>query len=291
LLETRWKGKPDSCWQLVCIAARIRQLDSFRGVGAMGLFDDTAKRLTSRPALLLAADPAGEMADAVTDYDPGLRVRGDKFVFGNGVLLCGPVEITGEIARKAELPGGVTVAYYASVAVPGKSERRPDDDRWQDAQRLIRGLAARLGGVIRDPRPAMELTLEASVYSGRPLPVDAVVDVLRPFAGHDLEPGPMKVEGAYALRPVEGTVLFLTMYLPPWVSRVQPLPPAVGELRRKKPCQWELYTSVPVEHAKPEDCHTVGGAALALAGRTGGMVTDVYGFPVRRPEDLLPRHR
>jgi hypothetical protein len=255
----------------------------------MGLSGSAAKRLASGSAVLFAAEPA-EMADAVTGYDPGMQVRGDRFVFGNGVLLYGPVEITPETARKAALPAGMTVAYYASVAVQGKAERRPDDDKWQDARRLIRGLAARLGGTIHDPRPAMDLTLEASVYSGQPLPVADVIEVLRPFAGEDLEAGPMKVRGAYALRPVDGSVLFLTMYWPPWVAgmKVQPPPPAIGELRRQKPCQWQLHTSVPVQSAGPEDCRTVGGAALALAGRTGGVVTDVYRFPVTRPEDLLP---
>ena len=46
---------------------------------------------------------------------------------------------------------------------------------------------------------------------------------------------------------------------------------------------------MPVQDAGPEDCQTVGGAALALAHRAGGVVTDTYGFPVTRPEDLLPR--
>jgi hypothetical protein len=257
----------------------------------MGLFGNAARQLASRPAVLFAADPAGEMADAVTGYDPGMRVHGDRFVFGNGVLLCGPVQITPEIASKAGLPGGLAVAYYASIAVQGKAERRPDDEKWQDAGRLIRGLAVRLGGTIHDPRPAEDLTLEASVYSGHRLPVQDVIEVLSPFAGHDLEAGPMQVEGAYALRPVDGDVLFLTMYWPPWVAgmKVQPPPPAIGKLRRERPCQWELHTSVPVQDAGPQDCQTVGGAALALAGRAGGVVTDVYRFPVTRPEDLLPR--
>jgi hypothetical protein len=47
----------------------------------MGLFGNTAKRLASRPAVLFAVEPA-KMADAVTSYDPGLQVRGDRFVFG-----------------------------------------------------------------------------------------------------------------------------------------------------------------------------------------------------------------
>lgn len=257
----------------------------------MGLFRSTAKLLATRPAVLFPADPADAMADALTAYDPGLQVRGDRFVLGNGVLLYGPVEITPELAGKARLPGGMTVAYYASIAVQGKAERRPDDDKWQDAERLVRGLAARLGGTVGDQRPAMDLTLGASVYSGQKLPVEEVIAVLRPFvSGQELAAGPLQVQDAYALRPVEGSILFLTMYWPPQMSgmKVQPPPPAVGELRRQQPCRWELHTLVPVQDAAPDACQTVGAAALALAGRTGGVVIDTYGFPVKHPEDLLP---
>jgi hypothetical protein len=81
----------------------------------MSLFDGTAKRLASSPAVLLSADPADALADAVTSYDPAVRLRGDRFVFNNGVLLYGPVQITPELERKARLPGGMAVAYYASI--------------------------------------------------------------------------------------------------------------------------------------------------------------------------------
>lgn len=258
----------------------------------MGLFHSTAKLLASRPAVLFPADPADAMADALTSYDPEFQVRSDRFVLGNGVLLYGPVEVTPELAGKAGLPAGLTAAYFTSIAMQGKAERRPDDDKWADAERLVRGLAARLGGTVHDGRPAMDLTLDASVYSGRQLPADEVAAVLRPFVdGKELQPGPLRLEGAYALRPVEGSILFLTMYWPPWVSgmRLDPPPPAIGELRRQRPCRWELHTSVPVGDATPEVCQTVGGAALALAGRAAGAVVDTYGFPVTSPEDLLPR--
>lgn len=40
--------------------------------------------------------------------------------------------------------------------------------------------------------------------------------------------------------------------------------------------------------ATREACLQVGEAALALAGRVDGTVIDTYGFPVSRPEDMLP---
>ena len=49
----------------------------------------TATRLAGGPTLLLAAGVSDEIADALAAYDPALRVRSDRFAFGNGVLLPG----------------------------------------------------------------------------------------------------------------------------------------------------------------------------------------------------------
>jgi hypothetical protein len=230
------------------------------------------------------------MADAVLGYDPAVRVRGDRFVFGNGVLLHGPVEVTAELAGKAGLPGGMTAAYYTAIAVQGKAERRPDDDKGADAERLVRGLAARLGGTVHDRRPPMDLELRVSVWSGQPLPADQVTGVLQPFCAGTLVTREAKLEGAYAIVSGPGAPFF-TMYWPPWVAsmKLEPPPPALGELRRQNPCRWELCTSLPVQSAGRDACQHVAQAALALARRTAGLCTDVYGFPVSRPEDLLPR--
>jgi hypothetical protein len=256
-----------------------------------GLFDRTAKRLASGPALLFPADPVDAMADAVLSYDPAVRLRRDRFAFGNGVLLYGPVNVTPELAAKAGLPGGVTVAYYASIAAKVGAEQRTDDDMRADAERLVRGLAARLGGTVHDERPPMDLELRVSVWSGQPLPEDEVIAVLQPFLeGKTLAVRKAKLEGSYAIVSKEGAQFF-TMYWPPWVSgmKLAPPPPAIGDLRRKNPCQWELCSSLPVQDATPDVCQTLGEAALALARRTGGVTTDVYGFPVSGPADLLPR--
>jgi hypothetical protein len=70
----------------------------------MAVSGRTARRLASGPTLMLAAEVSDEMADALLAYDPALRVRSDRFAFGNGVLLHGPVDITPELAAKAGLP-------------------------------------------------------------------------------------------------------------------------------------------------------------------------------------------
>jgi hypothetical protein len=250
-----------------------------------------AKRLGQGPVLLLAGDLADEMAGALLAYDPALRVRGERFDFGNGVRLTGPVSLTPELTGQAGLPAGMSVAYYADIVSTGTRGARPDQAKWLDAERLIRGLAARLGGTVHDPRPAARLNLEASVYSAQPLPAEQVISVLQPYTEdtlfvHEDE----EVPGAYFLVS-QAEPRFLTVYWPPRLarSRLEPPPLALGALRDEQPGRWELRSKFPAEQADRAIRLAVGEAALALAARAGGKVVDVYGFPVTRAADLLPR--
>lgn len=185
----------------------------------MAVSGRTARRLAAGPTLLLAAEVSDEMADALLAYDPALRVRSDRFAFGNGVLLHGPVDITPELAAKAGLPATTASAYYADIIETGTRGSRPDGAKRQDAERLVRGLAARLGGTVHDQRPAMSLNLSASVYATQPLAAEQVISVLQPytdgalFADEDQE-----VAGAYFLVS-EQEPRFLTVYWPPRLSR------------------------------------------------------------------------
>jgi hypothetical protein len=258
----------------------------------MALFDHTADRLARGPAVLFAADPADGMAEAILRYDPQAGVKGDRFVFRNGVQLHGPVTVTPDVARQVRLPAGMTAGYYAAIVPGGTSRSRPDSLKWLDAERLIRGLAARLGGTVHDERPPMDLRLRASVYSGHELPAGQVVEVLQPFTdtGELVFEQDTGVSGAYYLLTKAEPVFFVA-YWPARLSRSRLAlpPPALGELRDKEPCRWDLRTKFPVATVTGETCLRVAGAALALAGHAGGLVIDTYGFPVDRPEDLLPR--
>jgi hypothetical protein len=258
----------------------------------MALFDHTADRLARGPAVLFPADPADSMAEAILHYDPQAGVKSDGFVFHNGVQLHGPVPMSPDVARQAGLPAGMTAGYYAAIVAGGTSRSRPDSLKWQDAERLIRGLAARLGGTVHDERPPMDLRLRASVYSGHELPAGQVVEVLQPYTdtGKLLFEEDTGVPGAYYLLTKAEPVFFVAH----WPSRLSRSrlalpPPALGELRDKEPCRWDLRTKLPVTTVTRETCLRVAEAALALASRAGGMVIDTYGFPVARPEDLLPR--
>ena len=249
----------------------------------MGLFDRTTKHLTEGPTLLVPVDRADDVAALLHRYDPGVRVRSDRFFFDNGVMLYGPVP--------TETPG--TVGYYARAAWLPKRTDRPERDKLLDGERLVRGLAVRLGGDKRSERPWADLPLGVSVHSEQPLPVERVIEVLQPFAGteagRELVVDEHEVEGSYLLvshlEPV-----FLTVFWPAYLSRSPLARPAlaVGERRERELCRWQLRTTSPAATADLALCRLVAGAGLALATASDGIVVDMYGFPLRGAEELLP---
>jgi hypothetical protein len=260
---------------------------------AMALFDPAAGHLARGPAVLFAADPAGAMVEAVLRYDPAVCVQGDRFVFHNDVQLHGPVEVAPDLARQAGLPAGRCTGYYTTIVENGTSRSRPDSLKWQDAERLIRGLAARLAGTVHDEQPPMDLRLRAVVYSKQSsMPAEQVIGVLQPY----VRSGALAIEkdtnvpDAYYLITEQEPVFFVA-YWPPRVSRSRLAlpPPALGDLSDEEPCRWDLRTKFPVATAKRETCLQVGEAALALAACADGTVIDTYGFPVDQPQDMLPR--
>ena len=257
----------------------------------MALFDRTARYLARGPAVLFPSDPADALSELLLRYDPAVRVKSDRLAFRNGARLIGPVEVTPELAGKAGLPAGLATAYYASIVEQGSRATRPDELKWQDAERLIRGLAARLGGTVHDERPPMELDLTVSVYSARPLPVEQVITVMQPFFDDEIIiERHERAQDAYFLITEEEPPLFVSFF-PPRFSTVKWAlpPPALGQLRGKELSRWNVDTKYQVATAARELCLRVAEAGLALASRAGGMVIDAYGFPVEHPGDLLPR--
>jgi hypothetical protein len=259
----------------------------------MALFDHTAERLARGPTLALAAERGGEVTGLLHRYDPAVRARGDHFVFGNGVLLYGPAQVTAKLAARSGLPAGTVTAYSGSILPPAKRHHRPEDRTRRDAQRLIRGLAVRLGGTVHGSRPSEVINLRAAVYAPRPVPPEEVISVLQPYASGTLfvEDLP-SVPEAYSLL-TEESPRFFVLYWPPRLSRepasfIEPPAAAIGALRDQQPCRWQLSKGCPAHEASADLCLNVGRAAFDLARHTGGVVTDSYDFPVDQPEDLLP---
>jgi hypothetical protein len=248
----------------------------------MGLFDHTNAKLTAGPTLLLPSDPGPAFLQALQLYDPEVRRWHGRMVFSNGVLLFGPVEVTPKVAESAGLPAGVAVAWYARAAVQRTSERRTDTQKHADGERLVLGLAARLGGTVH-PAPSLEPpALVASVYSEQGLPMEQVIEVLRPFAGElkaeEVKGGSYALSGSYAG--------FYTAYRPPESFVAQIEPAALGKLRKQRPHHWDLHAGVRASRAPRELSLKVGGAAMALAQRSGGIAVDALGFRISTPEEL-----
>jgi hypothetical protein len=242
--------------------------------------------------VLFASEPGDALAGLLRRYSPAARPRGDRLVFGNGVWLYGPVEITPEIQSKAKLPPGHTVAYYTRVSGAAKSDGL-EGLVSQDGERMVRGLAARLGGTVHDQRPPMKLDLEVSVFSAQaPPPAEQVIDVMQPYVdwGKLFIDYDTKAEGAYFL-VTEEDPRFFVVFMPARLSssKAARTPPAVRVLQSNETCRWTLHSSSRAEGAPAQTCLRMGAAALALASRVSGIAVDTYNFPIDRAEDLLPR--
>lgn len=257
----------------------------------MGLFDRTATKLANGPTVVVAGDP-GDPGDLLHRYAPDAWPRGDRLVIGNGVLLYGPVEVTPDLAAKTGLPVGN--AYYTSAGVQRKGEDRPTEAKELDGEWLVRALAARLPGTKHSKRPWAEAKLELSVYAEQPAPPEQTIPVLQPFVGTEPDQALEVVDRDTPESPYfivcEAPPPFITAFWPGRLARldVAPPPTALGELRRRKPCRWQLITTHDAATVDLATCHSMGETALALASAVGGVVTDQFGFPITRPDDVLP---
>jgi len=247
----------------------------------MALFDRTAKHLATGPALLVPAERVDDVTELLHRYHPGVTVKSDRFFFDNGVFLYGPVET----------PDAGVVGYYVRAAALPKREERSEDAKLLDGERLVRGLAVRLGGRTRSERPWAELDLEVSVYAETPLPAEQVIGVLQPYAG-DEDGRRLTVEQhqnvaeSYLLIS-EREPVFLTVFWPGYLSRSRPARPALAVGTLREPCRWQLRCTAKTATADPALCHLLAEAALALAAATNGSVVDMYGFPLTKPDELL----
>ncbi len=253
----------------------------------MALFvDRTGAKLATGPTLLLPADPGPGLLGAARQYDPGMRRWPGRLIFGNGVLLFGPVKVTPKVAEQAGLPSGVTVAWHAAAALQQASQRRSDDAKHADGELLVTGLAARLGGTVH-PRPSREPALLASVYSQQAPPPEDVAAVLAPFAGdvtvEDAEDDTYAISGR--------DIYFYTSYTSPRLYAAVLAPAALGPTARQPQHHWDLSTGGAASKAAPELRLKIAEAALALAARTGGVAIDYCGFRFDTPEQFTVQSR
>jgi hypothetical protein len=251
----------------------------------VGLFDRSANKLQGRTALLFTADPGGALLDAARLYDPDVRHWHGRLIFQNGILLFGPVAVTPKLEQQAGLPAGIAVAYYTAAAGHTEGGDRGHEAKVFDGDRLVRGLADRLGGTVNYAGAPPNLALVTSVYSEQAVAADQVIEVLRPYGGNFRVED--ETENSYSLGGA-GT-RFYVAYWSPKLYRVADAPPAVGKMRSRRLHHWDLHAGGGRKHVAGELVQSIGGATLALASRSGGVALDVLGFPVTSSDDLLPR--
>jgi hypothetical protein len=243
----------------------------------MGLFNRTVGKLNARTDLLFAADPGDALTQAVRLYDPGVRSWPGRLIFANGVLLYGPVTVTPKLQQQAGLPAGTVVAYYAGAALQSHAERRAHEDKQGDADLLVQGLASRLGGTVTSAEPLPDPEVTLSVWGDQAVPPEQVIELLRPY-----DEGDFKVEdqtrNSYNVYGV-GTHL-LVNYWSPQLYTEKDAPPALGQLRSRPLHHWDLSVGRSRKKVADDVAGRAREAALALAGRCGGIPVDEYRFPL-----------
>jgi hypothetical protein len=251
----------------------------------MSLFDRSASKLSGKTTLLLTADPGNALLDAARLYDAEVRHWHGRLVFRNGVLLFGPVTLTPKIEQQAGLPAGFALAWYTGAAIQRHSEERTHMAKQEDGDRLVRGLADRLGGTTYPAHLQPELALLASVYSEQGLSAEQVIEALQPYGGElraeDEKPDSYGMTGQDAP--------FYVAYFGPRLYLEREAPPAVGAMRSTPLHHWDINTGVRASKAASELSLKVGEAALALASRSGGVALDMLGFRISSAQELLPR--
>jgi hypothetical protein len=253
----------------------------------MRFLDRSSKHLAEGPSVLFAADPGETLWEAARLYDPTVRRWHGRLVFSNGVLLFGPQAVEPAPSPDPGFPDSMTVGWYVRSALQRHSGRRTHEAKQSDGERLLRGLAVRLGGVTHPGVLQPDLALLASIYSEHELSPEQVIDTLRPFNGDmTLEDDDVR-DGSYSLTGPD--IFFYTAYWRrPQGGLSTEVPPALGELHQENLHRWDLHTGVAARTAHSELCLKVASAALALAGRARGVAIDMFGFPLARADDLKP---
>ncbi len=242
----------------------------------MGLFNRSASKLSGKTTLLLAADPGDALLGAARLYDPEVRSWLGRLIFRNGVLLFGPVPLSPGLEQQAGLPTGMTVAYYIEAALQGHRGRRDHEAKQDDGDRLVQGLADRLGGTVKYAGPPPDPAVLRSVYGEQAVPPEQVIEVLRPYGGDFRVED--QTEDSYSLSG-KGTYFYVA-YWSPRLYREQDAPPALGALRSRPLHHWDLHAGGGRKDIASELATRVDEAALALARRCGGVPLDEFGFPI-----------
>jgi hypothetical protein len=249
--------------------------------------------------LLLSEDPGrDQMVEQVRLFDPDARPASAGRICVNSmrqIYLTSPTAIDAGMAVEAQVPPGMTTAYFTQFVARGAptSASAALKDLREAGTLLVNGLAVRLGGIARPHPTVLRGPMQVTVFTPRPVPQQ---EVGRIVAGQladvtPIEPNDWSRSVDVAWWRAAAGQLEIECW-PPRSSGLAATRPAALGHTRWEPNTWTVTlfrTAQEAARTDPALTSAVGRAALAVASATNGLCIDQFGFRVLRPEDLIIR--
>jgi hypothetical protein len=249
--------------------------------------------------LLLPADPGRDrLIEYVHLFDPRARpAMGGRIDVGDerDFYITEGLAITPEVAAEAGVPAGMTMAYFVQNSergvVPWGTPLNSKQELYVRSERLMNGLAVRMGGVAWPEAPVLGEPLRATVYTFSAVTAEQVYEVvaryapgLAPYADPSL--GSINVS---TWRTGDGQ--FELQHWPGRVAALLPgVPRGVGDeifYHRSESRAVRLELSTPANLADPHTARLLGQCALEVAAMSDGVCVDQLDFRLRDPGELV----
>jgi hypothetical protein len=245
--------------------------------------------------LLLPEDPGrDQIVEVARLFNPHARVALGRIEVDpqREIHIVGPDPIDASIAAEAQTPPGMTVAYFAQYTAGDLSERRfpgAKRKRGYQAMMLMYGMAVRLGGRAWPEPDEVREPLCVHVFTPQTIQPQSLDELLaRSPAGLLPIADPWDSIGARSWR--SGNSHFEAKFRPPGVQTTDP-PPSLGELSFHSAELSALTVRVcqPAYSVDYATAYAAGETALAAASAVSGIATDLFGFRLLQPDDMVFR--
>ena len=251
--------------------------------------------------LLLPADPGRDrLIEYVHLFDPRARVAmAGRIDVGNerDLYITEGLQIVPEVAAEVGVPAGMTMAFFVQnnprgVPFSTIGPLNTKKELYIRSERLMNGLAVRMGGVAWPEAAVLSEPLRATIYTHREVTAEQVHEVVARYApglAPHFDPtfGPV---GVSTWRTGDGQ--FEASHWPKGTTAVllPRAPRGVGDdLFYHRSDNWavRLELSTPANRADPHTARLVGECALEIAAMSHGACVDQLDFRVRDPRELV----
>jgi hypothetical protein len=251
--------------------------------------------------LLLPADPGrDQLLEYVHLFDPRAKpAMGARIDVGGmrDFYLTEGLEITPDVAADTGVPAGMTMAFFVQnnprgVPFSTIGPLNTKKELYIRSERLMNGLAIRMGGVAWPEAPVLAEPLRATIYTHREVTAEQAYDVVARYAPglvphFDPTFGPV---GVSTWRTKDGQLE--ASHWPKGTTAVllPRAPRGVGDdLFYHRSDNWavRLELSTPANRTDPQTARLLGDCALEIATTIGGVCVDQLDFRVRDPQELV----